>query len=633
MAMSSIFPLPRAQLPEVAFTKHEQRALKRMIRRMLKHTVQEFNRYAYDKGGAIDASRWKSVGSKDDLRVFRERESGTMSAALAPALDKTEVLPHGSTVAPLAAPGILMTGFARGKIENAMDVLTTKTQEELMLMLSFMFHEDVVDCAVLNTMESATETDPFHFLGVKYVVRKAAALKHRDSVYLEYTGYTETSRGERLGYHLMHSIELPKYPDLAAFNSVRTLQSVRYLYRQQSDDIVEVFMQGSLDLSGTVVKSAFANDSIFSMTALLACAEAKRLTQMRNAHQLTQEQRKQEANWAALALECNMCRQKKKLFGGASIAACGVCSGFTCSRCRSDKKVFKMNNDGVLGKFLKLSVCKLCILAANKALSQLQEPQKYIVMSEQIHQDHEASRERRRRGTSSTASSESRSRSGSSSTLSACSDDHIPAQRTLRRDRLGSGPSTPSGVNTTNFQECPVAPMSPMGMRTQNRGHHPVYADNDPQIELQLQHYGPRFNVVKSSTEQAHRIQHFGNTSGQRIQQQLALRKQSPTVLEPSDTVQGRMQAMTVSTRRVNGLRRTASTGSSATSALTASSSSGSCTASSSYPTASNYPTAPTSQNDLFARMVELNRVAESTYNTTQRNNAYLSQQLRAARK
>ncbi|RLN50412.1 hypothetical protein BBJ29_000936 [Phytophthora kernoviae] len=604
MAMSSIFPLPRAQLPEVAFSRHEQRALKRMIRRMLKHTVQEFDRYTHDKGGAIDASRWKSVGSKDDLRVFRERESGAMSAALAPALDKTEILSHGSTVAPLTAPGILMTGFTRGKVENAMDVVTTKTQEDLMLMLSFMYHEDVVDCAVLNTMENSTETDPFHFLGVKYVVRKATALRHRDSVYLEYTGYTETARGERLGYHLMHSIELPKYPDLAAFNSMRTLQSVRYLYHQQSDDIVEVFMQGNLILSGTVVKSAFTNDSIFSITALVACAETKRLSQMRDAHQVTQEQRKQEAKRAALALECTMCRQKKKLFGGASIAACGICSEFTCSRCRSDKKVFKMNDDGVLGKFLKLSVCKVCILAANKALSQTNEPKMHIVMSEQIQQDSEASRERRRRGTSSTASSESRSRSGSSSTLSASSDDHIPAPRTLRRDRIGSGLSTPSALHATNYRECPVAPMSPMGMRTQARGHHPVYADSDPHIELHLQHYGPRFNVVKSSTEQAHRIQHFGNIGGQRVQQQLATRKQNPTVLEPPEAVQGRMQALTVSTHRVKDLRPP-----------------------------SSYPSTPSAQNDLFARMVELNRVAESTYNTTQRNNAYVSQQLRAARK
>ncbi|KAG2762500.1 hypothetical protein PC129_g14384 [Phytophthora cactorum] len=265
MNSSAGFPIARVQLPKVSLSRLEQRAFQRMMTRMLHHTVQEFNR----QDEVVDTSRWKAVGAKDDLQVYREREAGAMSAALTLALDKTDVLPPGSTV-------------ARGKVENAMDAVASNAQEDLALFLSFMHHGDVVDCAVLKTIEASTETDPFHFLGIKYFAQKAppAGRKHRDSVYLEFTGYTETSRGERLGFHLMHSVELAEFPPLTARNSVRMLHSVRYLYRQQSEDVVEVFMQGNVDISGITVKPSASNGALFGLATLVACAEAKRLTQM-----------------------------------------------------------------------------------------------------------------------------------------------------------------------------------------------------------------------------------------------------------------------------------------------------------------------------------------------------------------
>ncbi|KAL3663689.1 hypothetical protein V7S43_011104 [Phytophthora oleae] len=255
MSSNASFSIARVQLPNIELSRLEQRALKRMITRMLQHTVRELDRHTYANGGEVDTSQWKAAGSKDDLRVYREREAGATSTALAFALDKTDMLPRGSTVAPLTPPGMMMTGFTRGKVENAMDAVTSKSQEDLALVLSFMHHDDVVDCAVLKTIEAPTETDPFHFLGIKYFVRKAPVagtklLKHRDSMYLEFTGYTETTRGERLRFHRVHSVELSASPPLTARNSVRTLHSVRYLYRQQSEDVVEVFMQGNLDISG-----------------------------------------------------------------------------------------------------------------------------------------------------------------------------------------------------------------------------------------------------------------------------------------------------------------------------------------------------------------------------------------------
>ncbi|KAG7385005.1 hypothetical protein PHYPSEUDO_002017 [Phytophthora pseudosyringae] len=606
MSSSAGFLIARVQLPEISLSRFEQRALKRMITRMLQHTVRELDQHTHVNGGVVNTSRWKAVGLNDDLRVYREREAGATSAALAFALDKTDALPRGSTVAPLTLPGVLMTGFTRGKVENAMDAVTTRSQEDLALLLGFMHHEDVVDCAVLKTLEPPTETDPFHFLGIKYFVRKAPVagtkvLKHRDSVYLEFTGYTQTARDERLGFHLMHSVELSEFPPLTARKSVRTLHSLRYLYRQQSDDVVKVFMQGNLDVSGMAampLASAYTNDALFGLATLMACAEAKRLTQMWRAQQARnsrQDSRKQQAKRMSMALECSMCRQKRKLFGGASLAACELCADAICTRCRSDKKVFEVGANRILGTFRKVSVCKSCILASNRARSHPDEPQMRIVMSEHLQLDREGSRDRRRRAPSSSCSSGARSSRSDSSCPSASSQECSPTPVPHCRGRIESVASSGSTGSSRSYRECPVVPVSPVGLPARAHGHQEAYSINDQQMDLRQQR---RVIALKTSTERAsHRIQQLG--SSQQLDHRIPL--------QPSGT-------------RDCALRRVASTGS-------ASSSGGDSSAYS-------YSTAATSQqNDLFARMAELNRVAESTYNTTQQNGVYLSQQMRSRRR
>ncbi|KAL4139858.1 hypothetical protein PRNP1_015503 [Phytophthora ramorum] len=599
MSSSSGFPIARAQLPKVSLSRHEQLAFKRMVTRMLQNTVHAFDRHTHASRGDVDTSKWKVVGSRDGLQVYREREAGATGAATA------DALPRGSTVAPLTPPGVLLTGFARGKVENVLDAVTTKSQEDLALLLSFMHHESVVDCAVLHTIEAPTESDPFHFLGIKYCARRAPAagsrlVKHRDSVYLEFTGYTETARGERLGFNLMHSVELAEFPPLTARNSTRTLHSVRYLYRQLSENVVEVFMQGDVDVSGMAF-TAYTNDALFGLSTLVACAEAKRLTQMWRAQQArndSQKQRKWQAKRGSTALECSMCRQKQKLFGGASLAACELCANSICTRCRSDKKVFEPDANGIIGKFRKVSACKCCILAANKARSQPEEPQMRIVMSEHLQRDREGSRVRRR-GTSSPGSLGTRSRADSNC-ASAFSGEFSQAQQVNVRLRNESQASTASTESFSSSRECPVVPVSLMGMHVDAHEYQLVYTFIDQQVEL---HQQRRVNIVKTSTERAHPTQQVGGQKQQQLQ--LTLRDHH---LQSSDLTPNRQQAL-VACSRHSTLRRVASTGSAGD-----------------YSTGDTHAAPSSQQSDLYARMVELNRVAESTYNTTQDNNVYLSQ-------
>lgn len=370
--MAPSFPLPRSLLPTVDVPPKEHAAAKHMMDTLLRHTVNEYDKFTTDGHGMVDNARWKQMTSQNELLLFRERNAGDMSASVALALEGGSLMPNRDAIGALAAPSMLMTGTCPGRLENTMYAVVTETHDDLALVVKFL-HEDVADCALLSTMEPPTEENPHHFLGYKYFVRKSPTegrmLKHRDSLYLEYCGYTTSRSGERLGFHLMHSVDLPEFPNLRSRNSIRALQSVRYLYRQLNDKTLEVFMLGNLDVSGMIVKpiaNMFALTTLFGIARLPDCAEARRLTQM------TKQRLHPHAGLISLKVGCAVChgaKKSKRLLGSGMPATCHICGQLACPRCRTSKKVFVRDTESVLGKFHKVQVCTTCVLVANAGVT------------------------------------------------------------------------------------------------------------------------------------------------------------------------------------------------------------------------------------------------------------------------
>ncbi|KAG6616501.1 uncharacterized protein IUM83_13030 [Phytophthora cinnamomi] len=358
--MAPSFPLSRLLLPKVKVTPEEHRLAKLMMTRMLRHTVQAFENFAYDAQGVVDAARWKHIGSQDDLKLFRERVEGATSSGLASELGPDAMLPNSDSVAALAAPTMMMTGCCPGSVANAMSAAISQTQDDLSLLVNFM-HDDVADCAVLHTLESPTQEKPYHYLGFKYFVRKSPGapglVKHRDSLYIEYSGTCTTRQGEVLGFVLLHSVNLPMFPDLTNYNSIRALQSVRYLYRQRSHEVVEVFMLGNLDISGMLIKpiaDKLAQITLFALVQLTDCAEAKRLTQMVRERRPSVLVRSRHPDADGCQL-CGKTPKKSSLLSSSSklLVKCECCGLFACSMCRDIKRIFVPSADRILGKFEK----------------------------------------------------------------------------------------------------------------------------------------------------------------------------------------------------------------------------------------------------------------------------------------
>jgi hypothetical protein len=372
------FPLPRRDLPDFTASPEEHQDCKDMATKLLAHTVHEFERYMYDEAGVVGHRRWKVKSTKNDMTLYRERDAGSMGMVLADSLhrlvEKQDMF--SPTAATLIPPTLLLVGTRQGFVENAMSTLVTLSQDDLALVVKFL-HGDVADCGVLHTMEGPSPSKPFHYLGFKFFVTDSAdarLIKRRHSVYLEYTGLTRSRTGEVLGYHMMQSVALPKFPDLAAHNSVCALTSMRFIYRQKGDGLVEIFMLGSIDVSGWLIKPMAAlvvEDVTFGMTRILDCSETKRLTQMACEFQKRKHDERRGRKPARQPsvgddTACSVCqRERKSGFGGVKLVPCLVCGHVACSRCRTNKQIFVTSNDGLLGKLLKVPVCSVCIMAAN----------------------------------------------------------------------------------------------------------------------------------------------------------------------------------------------------------------------------------------------------------------------------
>ncbi|EGZ15026.1 hypothetical protein PHYSODRAFT_506323 [Phytophthora sojae] len=307
--MGRRFPIPREHLPKLRVSQQEHQAGKQLMAALLAHTVREFEAFAYDRKGVVDSKRWKLQYSRDDMNMYRERDAGVTSYELAKTLRHCDLQSptFACTEAALTPPTVMLTGWGPGRVENAMSAVVTECQQDLALVVTYM-HQDVADCAIVHTMEHPSDDAPYHYLGYKYFSRT----------------------GETLGFHLMQSVELSQFPDLSGHNSIRALQSSRYLYRQKSDRVVEVFTLGNMDLSGMIVKpiaSIFSACAQFGVTRLLDLAEVRRLT--------------------------DMARNRRRYRDGV------------CPRCRSTKRVWGSDSFGILGSFRKIQACSKCVMHAN----------------------------------------------------------------------------------------------------------------------------------------------------------------------------------------------------------------------------------------------------------------------------
>ncbi|KAK1935363.1 hypothetical protein P3T76_010588 [Phytophthora citrophthora] len=330
------FPLSRDAFPRVPLSLDEQEALETLAAQQVALAEQQFDQHVQRDRCEVDRRRWKPLKARERITVYRERSSAAFHRQCHQGRDQTDAQSW-----PL--PELLAVGSLEGTLENVVYGIHTPTAAHTMAK-AVISDDEVVDAQVLQELKGPTIAHPFRFLGVKWLVKAhpaamGAVVLPRDIVYVEHTGIKVRPDGSKLGHFLIHSVDLPQYPELRKeLGLVRAKVSSCVLLRQKENDPnqVDVFMTGRVAAQGRVLDSLALLSTANGLTYFWkagVCAQRRKL-----AWRLQHKRKLPPAGALVSPSLCPLCTKGlDRAF--SSPTRCEMCGVRMCSRCSVDQKL------------------------------------------------------------------------------------------------------------------------------------------------------------------------------------------------------------------------------------------------------------------------------------------------------
>ncbi|KAG1688419.1 hypothetical protein DVH05_003725 [Phytophthora capsici] len=276
----------------------------------------------------VDSNAWKLLKTKDKIQVYTRREQF-----------------------PTDVQSLLCIGSIPGKLDDLMFGISESTMETT---------NDLSRVAVLQKLKVPTALDPFSTASVKWMEldvrrRSMGLVKNRDYVYVETTGIKALSSG-KLGYHVMHSVGVPKAPDLPGRE--RSELSVCSFFHQTSQNLLSVYSMVILDSMNDRIRQ-FVVPRVLKMVQSTFMPES-----VGKVRKLTQNLGKRYSELDKLrpsnSGQCTTCtKQLGRLAKLTNWHKCVVCSDAICNSCKIEKKLKK---SPILGKETKkVDFCFSCL--------------------------------------------------------------------------------------------------------------------------------------------------------------------------------------------------------------------------------------------------------------------------------
>ncbi|KAG7387476.1 hypothetical protein PHYPSEUDO_014124 [Phytophthora pseudosyringae] len=322
-------------------------------------TIVEANEDAYMQHWDVDNCRvnlnaWKLIKSRDQMRVYSERKWKRWQSPVenGPATEETDL------------QSMLCVGSTPGTLNDVMLGVMSPTLEVTRTKASYV--DDLSGAAVLSTVKEPTSEDPFESVAVKWMeldVRRRLMrfVKNRDYVYVEATGIKHLPSGERLGYHVMHSVDIPQAHDLAG--CVRAKLSVCSFFRQRRVDSVSVYIMAMMDPMSDKVRRLVVPCFIKTLLSTLKyahCGEMKKLSQALS-ERYAELKHVGPPNPDHNCITC-MKPMRSWRFGKLTRnhRTCKLCFGHVCSACNIEKKLSFMTPDLRMTQ-RKVTFCSSCV--------------------------------------------------------------------------------------------------------------------------------------------------------------------------------------------------------------------------------------------------------------------------------
>ncbi|KAI9905291.1 hypothetical protein PsorP6_013520 [Peronosclerospora sorghi] len=353
-------PLETCPFPPLHLVDSDHETLVNLAEVIVTEAIEDYERHLRYHAGRVDPAAWARVKKVDDILVYQDREAlkeRRLSRVNLSRTTKQREILH-----------LLWLGTIRSELEDIMYAVVDRTTEEAKLKAASI-ESTILDVAVLASPVHPTTEFPFRGLQVKWAVKNAGPLmmrsivRCRDFIYLESTGVTTLSTGERVGYQLLHSISLPGAPELHDFKFVRGNMTLYHLFRQKSAGVVETYVKAFLDYMGDMplrIATTLATSRVVSVSKLGEYALLKKLHWL-----LTQRRDILPTNRSNLCLVCLVMMQgslKRQ-------RTCKICMNRCCLRCCVPQKMYFVRLHSRVVVRTDAHVCKKCIQTASSKSS------------------------------------------------------------------------------------------------------------------------------------------------------------------------------------------------------------------------------------------------------------------------
>ncbi|GMF20571.1 unnamed protein product [Phytophthora lilii] len=221
----------------VTLSRSDSNELQVVSKTILDANLGRYRHFVDLDGGDVSLETWKPVQSIDQVQVFVERQSRSSFTPFQvnPAAEKSILQP------------LLCVGSIPGRLDDIMFSLV-KSRVDASLR-----GNELSEAAVLSTLKAPTAAHPFQSIAVKWAeldvrLKSMGFVKNHDYIFIQATGVQRLLSGERVGYHLLHSIDLVKAPILPG--RVRAQLSVCSFFRQATKTSVSLYSLGMMDSMG-----------------------------------------------------------------------------------------------------------------------------------------------------------------------------------------------------------------------------------------------------------------------------------------------------------------------------------------------------------------------------------------------
>lgn len=378
----------KSVFPPLVLTAEQEHKFEQLARGLVRETLAHFDaldKLPPHKRDLAKQRRWKAVKTRENLTVYKERDPPKTLSTTSFGPPEHRRLADDDWQMPKLLVGV---GSIVGSLEDVMYGVVTPDAESMLLKASIV-RSSLVDGAVLAQIAVPTPDEPYKFLGIKWFVKGPPAtlrsfVQPRDLVFVEFTGVHTRSNGDRIGYQLLHSVDLEGYGAMPERSLTRGRISSCTIFRETQDGRrVDVYVRGYVEQHGKLLDSVAlkaASTGFLSSWNAVECGHVKKLMWfVENPHLVTWRDEAaarargsrspavdNSGGFHLRSLSVSRSRDRcggtcgRKLKKVSSVGLCSLCQVPMCSKCRVTKKLSYATCDLKLERRESV-ICRSCI--------------------------------------------------------------------------------------------------------------------------------------------------------------------------------------------------------------------------------------------------------------------------------